>query len=113
MVTASDTGAIFVDTISTSAVPWFQADVDEQKSLFSTEREQEVARATLSVLKQFQRLARSNDLKKPENIQKIGSSAEFVGNLTNLWPTAVRSRERFDRVGRIAQIGTMSGCTLI
>lgn len=71
MVTASDTGAIFVDTISTSAVPWFQADVDEQKSLFSTEREQEVARATLSVLKQFQRLARSNDLKKPENIQKI------------------------------------------
>jgi type III restriction enzyme len=45
--------------------------VAEQKPLFNTEREQEVARATLSVLKQFDRLARSNDLKKPENIQKI------------------------------------------
>ncbi len=28
LVTVSDTGAISVDTISTSAVPWFQADVD-------------------------------------------------------------------------------------
>jgi type III restriction enzyme len=45
--------------------------VAEQKPLFNTELEQEVARATLSVLKQFDRLARSNDLKKPENIQKI------------------------------------------
>jgi type III restriction enzyme len=45
--------------------------VIEQKPLFNTEREQEVARATLSVLKQFERLARSNDLKKTENIQKI------------------------------------------
>jgi type III restriction enzyme len=45
--------------------------VAEQKPLFNTQREQEVARATLSVLKQFERLARSSDLKKPENIQKI------------------------------------------
>jgi type III restriction enzyme len=45
--------------------------VAEQQPLFNTEREQEVARTTLSVLKQFERLARSNDLKKPENIQKI------------------------------------------
>ena len=28
LVTVSDTGAISIDTISTSAVPWFQADVD-------------------------------------------------------------------------------------
>src|SRR5580700_10432069 len=45
--------------------------VPEQKPLFNTQREQEVARATLTVLKQFERLARSSDLKKPENIQKI------------------------------------------
>jgi type III restriction enzyme len=45
--------------------------VTEQKPLFNTGREQEVARATLSVLKQFERLARSNDLTKTENIQKI------------------------------------------
>src|SRR5208282_1818273 len=48
----------------------FQPSVAEKPS-FSTEREQEVARATFSVLKRFERLARSNDLKKPENIQKI------------------------------------------
>jgi hypothetical protein len=48
----------------------FQPSVAE-KLFFNTEREQEVARATLSVLKQSERLARSNDLKKPENIQKI------------------------------------------
>lgn len=45
--------------------------VPEQQPLFNTKREQEVARTTLSVLKQFERLARSNDLKKPENLQKI------------------------------------------
>ena len=28
LVTVSDTGAISIDTISTSAVPWFQADID-------------------------------------------------------------------------------------
>ena len=42
-----------------------------EKPFVNTEREHAVARATLSVLKQFERLARSNDLKKPENIQKI------------------------------------------
>jgi type III restriction enzyme len=42
-----------------------------QRPLFNTKREQEIARTTLSVLGQFERLARSNDLKKPENIQKI------------------------------------------
>ena len=45
--------------------------VAEQKPLFNTEREQEVARATLSVLKQFERVAGSNRLKEQENIQKI------------------------------------------
>jgi type III restriction enzyme len=45
--------------------------VAEQKPLFNTQREQEVARATLSVLKHFERLAQSSDLKKPENLQKI------------------------------------------
>src|SRR5258708_26116041 len=42
-----------------------------EKPLFNTEREQEVASAALKVLKQFQRLARSNDLNNPDNIQKI------------------------------------------
>ena len=45
--------------------------VPEQQPLFNTKREQEVARTTLTVLKDFERLARSNDLKKPENIQRI------------------------------------------
>ena len=45
--------------------------VPEQHPLFNTKREQEVARTTLTVLKDFERLARSNDLKKPENIQRI------------------------------------------
>ena len=45
--------------------------VPEQHPLFNTKREQEVARMTLTVLKDFERLARSNDLKKPENIQRI------------------------------------------
>lgn len=40
-----------------------------QGKLFDTEREQEVARATLEVIKQYERLPRSEDLRKPE-VQK-------------------------------------------
>jgi type III restriction enzyme len=50
----------------------------EQRPLFNTKREQEVAQATLSVLKQFERLARSNDLKKPENIQKVVEKVQIA-----------------------------------
>jgi type III restriction enzyme len=52
--------------------------IREQQPLFNTKREQEVARTTLSVLKQFERLARSNDLKKPENIQKIVEKVQIA-----------------------------------
>jgi type III restriction enzyme len=52
--------------------------VSEQQPLFNTKREQEVARTTLTVLKQFERLARSNDLKKPENIQKIVEKVQIA-----------------------------------
>jgi type III restriction enzyme len=65
--------------------------VPAQQPLFNTKREQEVARTTLSVLKQFERLARSNDLKKPENIQKIVekvqiASAPAQGELAEVVP---------------------------
>jgi type III restriction enzyme len=43
----------------------------EQKPLFNTERERAVAKATLTVIKQFERLPRSGDLKSPENLQKL------------------------------------------
>ena len=43
----------------------------EQRPLFSTEREQAVARTTLSVLKQFENLPRSGDLRTAENLQKL------------------------------------------
>lgn len=43
----------------------------EQKPLFNTEREQEVARATLLAIKPMERLATSADLKSPENLQKL------------------------------------------
>jgi type III restriction enzyme len=43
----------------------------EQKPLFSTEREQAVAKATLTAIKQFERLPRSGDLKYPENMQEL------------------------------------------
>lgn len=43
----------------------------EQKPLFNTEREREVARATLTAIKQMEWLPRSADLKLPENFQKL------------------------------------------
>ena len=65
--------------------------IAEQRPLFNTEREQEIARATLSVLTQFERLARSNDLRKPENIQKIlervqTATAPAQGELAGVTP---------------------------
>ena len=65
--------------------------VPDQHPLFNTKREQEVARATLTVLKDFERLARSNDLRKPENIQKIvekvqTASAPAQGELAEVVP---------------------------
>jgi type III restriction enzyme len=46
-------------------------DHPEQKPLFNTEREQAVATTTLAVIKQFERLPRSGDLKTAENFQKL------------------------------------------
>jgi type III restriction enzyme len=46
-------------------------DHPEQKPLFNTEREQAVAKTTLAVIKQFERLSRSGDLKTAENLQKL------------------------------------------
>jgi type III restriction enzyme len=43
----------------------------EQKPLFSTEREKTVAKATLDIIKQFERLPSSNDLKSSDTIKKI------------------------------------------
>src|SRR5437660_1028138 len=43
----------------------------EQKPLFNTEREHTVAKATLATIKQFERLARSGDLKAPDNLKKL------------------------------------------
>jgi type III restriction enzyme len=42
-----------------------------QKPLFNNEREEEIARTTFGVLKHFERLAGSGDLKKPENLEKV------------------------------------------
>jgi len=50
----------------------------EQKPLFNTEREQTVAKATLTVIKQFERLARSGDLKSPENLQKLVEKVQLT-----------------------------------
>jgi type III restriction enzyme len=65
--------------------------IAEQRPLFNTKREQEIARATLSVLTQFERLARSNDLRKAENIQKIvervqTATAPAQGELAGVTP---------------------------
>ena len=43
----------------------------EQKPLFSTEKEQAVAKATLDVIKQFERLPSSSGLKSSETLQKL------------------------------------------
>jgi type III restriction enzyme len=42
-----------------------------QKPLFNNEREEEIARTTFGILKHFERLAGSGDLKKPENLEKV------------------------------------------
>ena len=43
----------------------------EQKPLFNTEREKEVARATLEAIKQFERLPSSNGLKSSDTLKKL------------------------------------------
>lgn len=67
--------------------------IPEQRPFFNTKREQEIARTTLTVLKDFERLARSVDLRKPENIQKIvekvqAASAPAQGELAEVVPQA-------------------------
>ena len=51
-----------------SSVPEIKA---EQKPLFNTEREQEIARAAFAHIKDFERLSQSKDLKSPENLKKL------------------------------------------
>ena len=53
----------------------FQASLPH-KALVKTEGECEVVRATVSILKRFERLGRSNDLKNSEGIQKILEKAQ-------------------------------------
>jgi type III restriction enzyme len=47
------------------------ANLPEQKPLFNTEREKAVAKATLEVIKQFERLPTSNGLKSPDTLKKL------------------------------------------
>jgi type III restriction enzyme len=47
------------------------ASLPEQKPLFNTEREKAVAKATLEVIKQFERLPSSNGLKSPDTLKKL------------------------------------------
>jgi len=47
------------------------AGVPEQQPIFNTAREQEAAKVTLRVLKEFERLPRSTDLKQPEIQEQI------------------------------------------
>jgi type III restriction enzyme len=47
------------------------ASAPEQKPLFNTEREKEVAKATLEVIKQFERLPTSSGLKSTETLKKL------------------------------------------
>ena len=46
----------------------------EQKPLFNTENEKEVARATLEVIKQFERLPNSSGLKSTDNDRRVSTS---------------------------------------
>jgi len=59
-----------------------QCPLSQLQPSVSEEREQEVTLAALSVLKRFERLARSNDLKKPENVQKIVDLVQAVHTAT-------------------------------
>jgi type III restriction enzyme len=47
------------------------ASLPEQKPLFNTEREKAVAKATLEVIKQFERLPSSNGLKSSDTLKKL------------------------------------------
>jgi len=47
------------------------ASLPEQKPLFNTEREKAVAKATLEVIKQFERLPTSSGLKSPDTLKKL------------------------------------------
>jgi len=47
------------------------ASLPEQKPLFNTEREKEVAKATLEAIKQFERLPSSNGLKSSDTLKKL------------------------------------------
>lgn len=69
-----ETKAVEVSPFIMAAVapaPAAQVGAAEQKPLFNTEREREVARATLMAIRPMERLARSADLKSPENFQKL------------------------------------------
>lgn len=50
----------------------------EQKPLFNTEKEKEVARATLEVIKQFERLPTSSGLKSTDTLKKAGGKSSIV-----------------------------------
>jgi type III restriction enzyme len=59
---------LIVEAIAPSTSPVVKT---EQKPLFNTEREQEVARTALAHIRQFERLSKSADLKSPDNLKKL------------------------------------------
>jgi type III restriction enzyme len=67
-IKAVEVRPLIMEAIASSATADITA---EQKPLFSTEREQEVARATFVQIKHFERLSKSADLKSPENLKRL------------------------------------------
>ncbi len=72
-----DQKVVEVVPVIVSRIAW-DATRPEQKPLFNTEREQTVAKATLTVIKQFERLSRSRDLKSPVNLQKLVEKVQLT-----------------------------------
>jgi type III restriction enzyme len=67
-VTAVEVQPLIMQAIATPTTPEAKA---EQKPLFNTERQQEVARAAFAQIKTFERLSKSADLKSPENLKRL------------------------------------------
>jgi type III restriction enzyme len=67
-VTAVEVQPLIMQALATPATPEAKA---EQKPLFNTVRQQEVARAAFAQIKTFERLSKSADLKSPENLKRL------------------------------------------
>ena len=80
--------------------------IAEQKPLFNTEREQEVARTAFAQIKTFERLSKSADLKSPENLAKLvaqvqaatapaQAALEGIGEIVNVAEVVAKTVELF------------------